>query len=776
METKRIKEIKNTDAFDAFHWTGNDFKKFNLIYGWNGSGKTTISRIFNFLERKNIHIPDLSAIEFSVQTDSGIIKQTSLDTNALNVRVFNEDFVEENLLFEQSQAKKIIILGKENVMVQKEIDTLTAEQKEKDKLVVALEEKISKLPDLGQILTKAGSEVPQLFANTPLASGGYYGRNYDKRKVDKHLENGSVSEANLDALIISNQADIDAKRDVIKSDKKKITLTIADIPDFSALFTGANELLNTSITTTTIEGLKDDNSLRTWVETGYKLHKDRKLNKCQFCDGNVSDELLIKLGSYFTDELEKAKTQIGKAISDLESQDSSGDSFDLQSGALFPEPAKDCEVAKKELGVQTKVIKETIGELISKLKTKKDNLHDHEKKHSPVTYPSEALSKANDSIKKIRDIIVEHNGKIDTIEDEVKKAATAIELHIIAKTLSDKEYFKHQKEEKSIKEEIAKLVKERGALEVQIKTKKASLHNASDAVDKINAILKEFFGADFIYLEVNETSTKEIQYILKRRGKDAKHLSEGEASVLTLIYFLIKLEEDGCDKKNCLIVVDDPVDSQDSVFLFQTTGLLKKQLKDAGQVLMLTHNFEFFNLIRDWYLDRQTKDHSALFLISHNRTGTPHEVKVENLPDLLREYKTEYQYLFSRLYQYANDIPPKLDEPLVPNVARKVLEYFAGFKWACKTTEDFTSVVNNRFVSDPLKQGTANFVVKFLHEYSHGQDFSRPISAAMLESKQIAKKVVEFIRLADTEHYEDMEKLSKPKGNLTYTVIPAVNP
>src|SRR5690606_1339345 len=132
-----------------------------------------------------------------------------------------------------------------------------------------------------------------------------------------------------------------------------------------------------------------------------------------------------------------------------------------------------------------------------------------------------------------------------------------------------------------------------------------------------------------------------------------------------------------------------------------------------------------------WYLTKQLGASSALFLISHNRTGTPHEVKVENLPDLLRVYKSEYQYLFCRLYRYANDIQ-QLDEPLVANISRKVLEYFAGFKWSCKTTEDFTNIVVSRFVgnADELKKGTGDFVVKFLHEYSHGQDFSRSISAS----------------------------------------------
>ncbi len=155
-----------------------------------------------------------------------------------------------------------------------------------------------------------------------------------------------------------------------------------------------------------------------------------------------------------------------------------------------------------------------------------------------------------------------------------------------------------------------------------------------------------------------------------------------------------------------------------------------------------------------WFVSR-SEDDSSLYLISLDKENKVQEVKIENLPELLKEYKSEYQYLFSRLYQFANDIK-HLDEPLVANIARKVLEYFSGFKWSCKTTEAFTSIVHNRFVANEnhLKKGTGDFVVKFLHEYSHGQDFSRPVSASMLEGKAIAINVLKFIQLADKDHYD----------------------
>src|SRR5206468_3677041 len=110
----------NTDAFDTFSWLGGDLSRYNLIYGWNGSGKTTISRLFNFLERKTIHMPDLSTIDFAIQTESTLLKKQAITNHDVNVRVFNEDFVKDNLTFEESKAKKIVILGKENIDLQKD--------------------------------------------------------------------------------------------------------------------------------------------------------------------------------------------------------------------------------------------------------------------------------------------------------------------------------------------------------------------------------------------------------------------------------------------------------------------------------------------------------------------------------------------------------------------------------------------------------------------------------------------------------------------------------
>lgn len=47
---KKIDRIKDIGSFKDFSWGDiKDLKKYNLIFGENGSGKTTITKLFSLL-------------------------------------------------------------------------------------------------------------------------------------------------------------------------------------------------------------------------------------------------------------------------------------------------------------------------------------------------------------------------------------------------------------------------------------------------------------------------------------------------------------------------------------------------------------------------------------------------------------------------------------------------------------------------------------------------------------------------------------------------------
>lgn len=754
-----IKDIGNLDAFDSFKWAGDPLKRLNLVYGWNGSGKTTMSRVLNFLERRQIHIQDLAQVTFSVTSDAGQVRERDLAGHTLSIRVFNEDFIRENLHFDEGNAKPIVILGKANITLQKEITDLEIAKTNAEQAVALLSTRKRALPRLDRVLTDAATAVTQLFANTPLALGKYYGRSYNKARVDKLISDGVITAPLLSGVTLSS-TDVDAARETVKKDWAAIAATLPATPDLDTLFPLATSLLRTQVALPPMERLSGDTPLRDWTKTGYDLHKTRSAKECLFCSGPLDACLLTNLALFFTNQIDAAKSQIDDLLRRIANNGLDTTPAMIDSSNLFPDLAERYLQLKDKVTTSAVTVKEALALLATRLAEKRMHLHDLTVMPDPVSLPREAIDTYSAALAEMNAVFQEHNARVACGSNERDKAARALELHTVASALIAKDYFQQSTLASAVEKDLASAQETVTKIQGQIDVKKAAIQDAALAVDRVNDLLRDFFGEAHLYLEVSPGGGGEVAYSLMSRAKIARHLSEGEKSVLALTYFFVKLDEEGFSKGQATVVIDDPVDSQDGVFLFRTFALLRRQVGNAGQLVVLTHNFEFFNLVRDWLVSQDKGANSGLYHIGIDRTGTTRTLVVDALPNLLREHKSEYQYLFSCLFRHEAGTKV-LDAPLVANVARKVLEYFAGFKWSCKTTEQFTNIVLSRFVADNnrLKKGVGDFVVKFLHEYSHGQDFTRPVSAAMFEEKDIVKNVLEFIRQADKEHYDDLAKL-----------------
>jgi len=128
---KRI-DIKNFGSYSSFVWKQKvksskneteDFKKLNILYGRNYSGKTTLSRIFRSFEVGNlpnkILLPD-----FKILTDNGELTQLDVHKDNLEVRVYNKDFISDNLSFlvdDEGHISPIAIIGDDNTKIEQQI-------------------------------------------------------------------------------------------------------------------------------------------------------------------------------------------------------------------------------------------------------------------------------------------------------------------------------------------------------------------------------------------------------------------------------------------------------------------------------------------------------------------------------------------------------------------------------------------------------------------------------------------------------------------------------
>ena len=171
--------------------------------------------------------------------------------------------------------------------------------------------------------------------------------------------------------------------------------------------------------------------------------------------------------------------------------------------------------------------------------------------------------------------------------------------------------------------------------------------------------------------------------MIKRNGRVANNLSEGERGAIALIFFLTKLKEENFNAQNRIIIIDDPVSSFDSQYLYGAFGFIKEKVKelkrDLEQVFIFTHHFPFFRLVRDWM--KYERDNFSFYIIkSKINNGSRYSV-IEKIDKLLEEYNSEYTYLFKLIYNRSNTQDSSLEKDYIfPNVIRKFLENYISFK------------------------------------------------------------------------------------------------
>jgi len=132
----KFKEISNMAVFKSFQWddivldqNGRSivFKQVNILYGRNYSGKTTLSRIIRAYETGVLSDKYKHPTFRLVLDDGNELTEADYPQKPLIARVFNEDFVRDNLQFAVNPDSDILpfaILGEDNAKIEAEITEL----------------------------------------------------------------------------------------------------------------------------------------------------------------------------------------------------------------------------------------------------------------------------------------------------------------------------------------------------------------------------------------------------------------------------------------------------------------------------------------------------------------------------------------------------------------------------------------------------------------------------------------------------------------------------
>lgn len=122
MIIQRLSELKHAGVWKDFKASDDlQLARITLIYGFNGSGKTTFSRVFSSIAQGSLEKRLPKETTFKVETTDGTAITHDPISNPFgnNLLVFNTDFVSKNFEWDVSSTKSIAYLSAKNWTLEK---------------------------------------------------------------------------------------------------------------------------------------------------------------------------------------------------------------------------------------------------------------------------------------------------------------------------------------------------------------------------------------------------------------------------------------------------------------------------------------------------------------------------------------------------------------------------------------------------------------------------------------------------------------------------------
>lgn len=742
-----IKKIKNLGVFGNYARAPElkDFARYNLVYGENGAGKTTLSRLFSALN-DGVHA-EYPQLEFTVDTEDGAL--TKGQKCKRRVRVFNSDYVDANIGKFDGPLRPILIVGVENKALAEEVRT---EQAVYDARKLRIEE-------IAIAVGKAETSKGKLFSTVAKtigeATSGASLRSYRKNNAEADF-------VRLQPLKKYAEDELDVHRATLRQEQGEavanFTLPAQHGAERSepAPFAQACEAVTSVVSELTrktaqagaLKRLVENPAVSQWVEEGVKLHHDHSSTSCEFCDQPIPPSRLEALAQHFgtADRLLKEEIEAAVASARGLAESLRGVQLSPKQG-LYAELWKDYEAAgeafeaeRSAVLVKLAEIEAVLGEKLLKRSSAFEN---------SVAVDAGAL---RDAASQIDGVIQRHNEKTGQFSSAKSTAREALERHYLAGIAKEVEDYEKQIED--LKNESAKLQDGAADLEeprgmetllASITEKRVKVSSAHAGGAEMTERLRSFLGRTDLEFQSNDEG-----YRVLRRGKVAKRLSEGEKTAIAFLYFVVQLGDHEFDVAEGIVVIDDPISSLDSAAIYQAFACLKNAVKDAKQVFLLTHNFEFLKILLDWL--QKAKKQSQYYMIVCSETEADRVATITALDQMLVDHPSEYHFLFKTLYNFKSD--GKIATCYhIPNLARKLLETFLEFH--SPSTESMYKQLEAVNFNDNKKTA----IYKFTNDHSHrtGKGFDPAIVA---ESQKNVSYLLEMIKDVAPTHYAGLEKLS----------------
>lgn len=556
-------------------------KKINLIYGLNGTGKSTIS---NYL-----YAPDHPRF-----TQCSIIS-----ANTANILVYNQSFISE-FFYDSDRLKGIFSLSKENKAAEQKITEAQKKLSEfESKLAEKQHDKNTAEQDHEKQKQLALDKVWQIKSDY---TGGdrvleycLDGLKAQKDKLFSHI----VSLPKPESEPLRTDAELKKDVDSLKSGSPQHLVLLPKIVfsqhevELSPIFTQPIVGNDDSIVAGLIEKLGNSDWVRSGLNYIPEVIEDSG-GPCPFCQKNtITPLLIVDIKNYFDKTYQDTITLLEKLERDYKTAISSLISLTTITNHPFATDSKqEVELLYKNIII---ILNANLAKISDKLKNPRTIQN--------LTSSSDAIAALNKKIEGINQLVAEHNTKLQNKSASLQNLKN--EFWNLMRWNYDQTIERYQHDIASAGKRINNLSEEIKTIEKSIATEKNKIVvaqkdtvNIDEAIESINAGLLDLAIHDFVIKKHSDNLYRVV------RPGDSNNafltLSEGERMIISFLYFC-ELCKGRLDPKDTgtqkIAVIDDPISSLSHIYIFNIGQLIKSfffRHPRFKQVFVLTHSLYFF--------------------------------------------------------------------------------------------------------------------------------------------------------------------------------------
>ncbi|MBA4248551.1 MAG: hypothetical protein C0444_09710 [Microbacterium sp.] len=728
-------QLTGAPSFSGTDCALEDLDRFNFVFGPNGTGKTTISRILQ------------DTVQFP-----GTKYELRGGSPEVDVHVFNRDYISSTLQ-EADQLPGVFVLDDEDPTARAEYTSLTKPAGD----IAQHEESVRSLTqDLGAInnqirvareslLTAAWAAREKMPVELRSMFDGFNG----SREVfaEKLIGTVKTDPPEVEALLREAVSAFDQAGQRIDP--------IAPAPSYAAVFSspgcallgipiaGSSEVSLASV----IERLDNQD----WVAEGRRFVSSSD-DLCPFCQQELPTNFLQHLAEFFDNEYEIKRSALN--------------TFQVQ--ARESHRVLEAIIGSLE-GLDSTMVNQT--ELAAVAAELRAGIVSNEgvvaaKVQSPTLVVElvdldTLILQLNGVISATNSVILEHNERL-TNRREAKAALVSRCWEYFAWNIMSAELSRFlgvvsatETKRQTLSTELEGASHSLEQSRQRAQALEAQLVSSAPAIARLNSLLKK---VGFVRFNLAASTTAKDAYRLERSDGSSVEdtLSDGERTFIAFLYFYVQLESrhTTADARKLVAVIDDPISSLDSDVLFVVSSLVRRLIQTVHdglgrltQLVVLTHNAQFYlELTYERGRDRSKGLLAGRRFYELRRDATGDTVITGSGRNLVR---SNYQRLWQVVREASSTNGPS--DAGLENVLRRILEnYFT----VIGSYPDLDELMESSVGDDALAYKA---LLAWLHHGSHAfvDDFDYSPSNM---SKDVYLRVFAeiFTKTDQTGHYEMM--------------------